>query len=322
MIITRRAAFAAALAAPAAVSAQSPWPTRPVRIINPYAPGGGSDIMLRTMSERLERSLGQPIIIDNRAGAGGALGTGMAAQAQPDGYTLLITNTGPLAVAPTMIRNLNYDPLRSFTYITMFGGIPLLCAVKGDSRLRTLRDYAAAAAARPEAISFGSSGVGSAGHLAGVLFGMEAGARLLHVPFRGASEAEQAVLSGDTDSLWNTLAAHAGAVRAGTLRGLALTSEQAVASQPDVPTTAAAGFPGVVASNWFLLAGPAGLPPAIAERMDAAIQAAVAEPAVATRFAGLGLEALPLRGPAQIAAYVAAENARWAPVVRASGATP
>ncbi len=322
MTITRRAAFAAAIAAPAAVSAQSPWPTRPVRIINPYAPGGGSDIMLRTMSERLERSLGQPIIIDNRAGAGGALGTGMAAQAQPDGYTLLITNTGPLAVAPTLMRNLNYDPGRSFTYITMFGGIPLLCAVKGDSRLRTLRDYAAAAAARPEAISFGSSGVGSAGHLAGVLFGMEARAQLLHVPFRGASEAEQAVLSGDTDSLWNTLAAHAGAVRAGTLRGLALTSEQGVASQPDVPTTVAAGFPGVIASNWFLLAGPAGLAPSIAEKMDAAIQAAVAEPAIATRFAGLGLEALPLRGSAQIAAYVAAEGARWAPVVRASGATP
>ena len=326
MPITRRATLAAALAAPLAgpvsVSAQPAWPTRPVRIINPYAPGGGSDIMLRTMSERLERSLGQPIIIDNRAGAGGALGTGMAAQAQPDGYTLLITNTGPLAVAPSMIANLNYDPRRSFTYITMFGGIPLLCAVKADSRMRTLRDYAAAAAARSEAISFGSSGVGSAGHLAGVLFGMEARARLLHVPFRGASEAEQAVLSGDTDSLWNTLAAHAGAVRGGTLRGLALTSEQAVASQPDVPTTGAAGFPGVIASNWFLLAGPAGLPAAIAEKMDAAIQAAVAEAPVAARFAGLGLEPLPLRGAMQIAAYVAAEGERWAPVVRASGATP
>ncbi len=322
MLITRRAALAAALVAPAAVSAQPAWPTRPVRVINPYAPGGASDILLRTLAERLERSLGQPFVVDNRAGAGGALGTGLAAQAAPDGYTLLVTNTGPLAVAPTLFPNLNYDPARSFTYISMFGGIPLVCAVKGDSRFRTLRDYATAAAARPEAISFGSSGVGSAGHLAGVLFGMQTGARMLHVPFRGAGEAQQSVLSGDTNSLWDTLAAHSGAIRAGTLRGLALTSEQGVASLPDVPTTAVAGFPGVVASNWFLLAGPAGLPAAIAEKMDAAIQAGMAEPAVAERFANVGVVPLAPRGAAQIAAFVAAEGTRWAPVVRASGAAP
>jgi len=322
LTITRRAALAAAIATPAAVSAQAAWPLRPVRIINPYAPGGASDIIMRTLAERLERSLGQPFIIDNRAGAGGSLGTGLAAQAAPDGYTLLVTNTGPLAVAPTLFSNLTYDPARSFSYITMFGGIPLLCAVRGDSRFTTLAQYAAAAAARPEAVSFGSSGVGSAGHLAGVLFGMQANARLLHVPFRGAGEAQQSVLSGDTDSLWDTLAAHAGAVRGGTLRGLALSSEAGVASLPNVPTTAQAGFPGVMASNWFLIAGPAGLSPAIAEKLDAAIQAAMAEPAVVERFASVGVVPLPPRGATQIAAFVAAEGARWAPVVRASGATP
>jgi len=320
LTLTRRTALAASLALPAL--AQPAWPTRPVRVINPYAPGGASDIIMRTLAERLERLLGQPFIIDNRAGAGGSLGTGLAAQAAPDGYTLLVTNTGPLAVAPTLFPSLPYDPARSFSYITMFGGIPLVCAVRGDSRMRTLADYAAAAKARPEAVSFGSSGVGSAGHLAGVLFGMEAGARLLHVPFRGAGEAQQAVLSGDTDSLWDTLAAHSGAIRAGTLRGLALSTEQGVASLPGVPTTAAAGFPGVVATNWFLLAGPAGLPAAIAERIDGAITAAMAEPAVAERFTGVGVVPLAPRGPAAIAAFVAAEAARWAPVVRASGATP
>jgi tripartite-type tricarboxylate transporter receptor subunit TctC len=322
MIITRRAALAAAIAAPAAVSAQPAWPTRPVRVINPYAPGGASDIIMRTLAERLERALGQPFIIDNRAGAGGALGTGLAAQAVPDGYTLLVTNTGPLAVAPTLFPNLNYDPARSFAYISIFGGIPLLCAVKGDSRYTTLAEYAAAAAARPEAVSFGSSGVGSAGHLAGVLFGMQANARLLHVPFRGAGEAQQSVLSGDTDSLWDTLAAHSGAVRAGTLRGLALSSERGVASLPQVPTTVQAGFPGVIASNWFLIAGPAGLSPAIAEKLDAAVTAAMAEPAVAERFTTVGVVPLAPKGADAIAAFVAAEGARWAPVVRASGATP
>ena len=320
MSLTRRTALAASLALPGL--AQPAWPTRPVRVINPYAPGGASDIIMRTLSERLERALGQPFIIDNRAGAGGSLGTGLAAQAAPDGYTLLVTNTGPLAVAPTLFPSLPYDPARSFSYISMFGGIPLVCAVKGDSRMRTLADYAAAAKARPEAISFGSSGVGSAGHLAGVLFGMQAGARMLHIPYRGAGEAQQAVLSGDTDSLWDTLAAHSGAIRAGSLRGLALSTEQAVASLPDVPTTVAAGFPGVIATNWFLLAGPAGLPAAIVERLDAAITASIAEPAVAERFASVGVVPLAPRGPAQIAAFVAAEGQRWAPVVRASGATP
>lgn len=320
MLLTRRTVLVTSLAMPAL--AQPAWPNRPIRVINPYAPGGGSDIMMRTLAPHLERILGQPILIDNRAGAGGALGTGLAAQAAPDGYTLLITNTGPLAVAPTLMRGLNYDPIRSFAYITMFGGFPLVCAVKGDSRLRTLADYAAAARARPEAISFGSSGVGSAGHLAGVLFGMETGTRLLHVPFRGAGEAEQAVLSGETDSLWNTVAAHSGAIRGGTLRGLAFTSEEPLASLPDVPTVAAAGFPGVIATNWFVLAGPAGLPPAIGERMDAAIQQASADPAVAERFNGLGLTPLAPKGAAGIAAFVTAENTRWAPVVRASGATP
>ena len=327
MTLSRRLVLAAAPALAATAQAQPAqaqptWPTRPVRVINPYAPGGASDIIMRSLAERLERLLGQPFIIDNRPGAGGSLGTGLAAQAAPDGYTLLVTNTGPLAVAPTLFPNLGYDPARSFSYIAMFGGIPLVCAVRGDSRLRTLADYAQAAKARPEAVSFGSSGVGSAGHLAGVLFGLQVEARLLHIPFRGAGEAQQAVLSGDTDSLWDTLAAHTGAIRAGTLRGLALTTEQGVASLPDVPTTAAAGFPGVLATNWFLLAGPAGLPTAIVERIDGAIRTAMAEPTLVERFTSVGLVPLAPRGATQIAAFVAAEGARWAPVVRASGATP
>jgi tripartite-type tricarboxylate transporter receptor subunit TctC len=307
-----------ALARPAL--AQS-WPSRPIRIINPYAPGGTSDIVMRVLAPYLERQLGQPLVIEPRVGAGGAVGTAAAAAERPDGNTLLVTNTGPLAVAPAMMANLAYDPARSFTYISMFGGAPLLCAVAANGPIRDMAGYLAAARRGREEVSFSSSGVGSVGHLAGLLWQREAGVELLHVPFRGAAEAEQAVVGGNVTSIWNTVGAHVGGLRGGTLRGLAVTSTTRLAAVPDVPTVVEAGFPGSVASNWFLLAGPAGLSPEIVARMRAAIASAVAEPAIRERFEGLGLVSLGDPSPAEIAAFVAGEAARWAPVVRASGAT-
>jgi tripartite-type tricarboxylate transporter receptor subunit TctC len=315
-----KASVLAVIAAPAIVRAQGAWPNRPVRIINPYAPGGTSDIIVRALSPLLERQFGQPFVVENRAGAGGAVGTAAAAAAPPDGHTLLVTNTGPLAVSPFLTPPPSYDPQRSFSYITMFGGAPIVCAVKGDSPIRTLADYAAAAKARPDAVSFGSSGVGSVGHLAGRLWAQEAKVELLHVPFRGAGDAEQAVLGSHTISLWNTVGAHAGSVRAGSLRGLAVTSATRIATVPDVPSVIEAGFPGAVATNWFLLAGPANMPPAIIERLRAAIAPMLAEPAMAERWVNLGLVPLGDPTPAEMAAFVAKEAVRWEPVVRTSGA--
>lgn len=296
------------------------WPNRPIRAINPYSPGGTTDVILRVLAPHLERALGQPFIVDFRPGAGGAVGTAQGAGAPPDGHTVLITNTGPLAVAPTLMPNTGYDPARSFTYISMFGGAPLLCAVAANSPIRTLADYAAAARRSREAVSFSSSGVGSMGHLAGVLWQMEARAELLHVPFRGAPEAEQAVIGGNVTSIWNTVGAHVGSLRGGLLRGLAVSSESRVAAVPDVPTVAEAGFPGSVASNWFLLAGPANMPAEIVGRMRTAIAAAVADPAVKERLDGLGLVSMGNPTSEEIAGFVAGEAGRWAPVVRASGA--
>lgn len=309
-----------ALAAPRILHAQGSWPARPVRIINPYAPGGTSDVVMRLLAPMLERSLGQPFIIDNRPGAGGAVGTAMAANAAPDGYTLLITNTGPLAVSPSLTPPPAYDAQRSFSYLSMFGGAPILCAVKGDGPIRTMADYATAARAGREAVSFGSSGVGSVGHLAGMLWAQEAGVSLLHVPFRGAADAEQAILGNSTTSLWNTVGAHTGGVRGGSLRGLAVTSETRIAAVPEVPTVIEAGFPGSVASNWFLLAGPANLPTEIVGRVRAAVSTAMADPTVRERWVGLGLVSLGDPSPAEIASFVAREATRWAPVVKASGA--
>ena len=316
-------AVPALLATPAAPRAQSaPWPAGPVRIVNPFAPGGTSDIVVRPLAERLERVFGRPFIVDNRAGAGGTVGAAAAAGARPDGQTLLIANTGPLAVAPSVFPNLSYDPARSFSYIALLGGAPIVCAVKGDGPLRSMADYVAAARRGADAVSYGSSGVGSVGHLTGVLFGLETGTRLLHVPFRGAPEAQQAVLSGDTTSLWDTSGANAGVIRAGQMRGLAVSSAERVPALPDVPSLRESGFPGVVATNWFALAAPAGLDPEIVARLNAAAREALADPAIRERLEAAGVVPMGTETPAEIAGFVAKERERRAPVARAAGIRP
>lgn len=239
------------------------------------------------------------------------MGTAQAALGTPDGHTLLITNTGHLTVAPTLMTNITDRP-ESFTYITMFGGAPIVCAVRAQSPYQTIQDYAAAARARPEGISFGNSGAGSIGHLAGMLFEQAVGVKLLHIPFRGAPEAQAAVLSGDISSLCDKIGTHAGSVRQGSLRALALTSADRIGIFPNVPTVRESGFPSVVAGNWFLLAGPAGIPPAIASRINEVCQAAMQEAMVRDRLDALGPASLGnMTGP-QMLAFVVEDKARWA----------
>jgi tripartite-type tricarboxylate transporter receptor subunit TctC len=185
-----------------------------------------------------------------------------------------------------------------------------------------MADYLAAARARPEAMSYGSAGIGSVGHLAGMLWASETGTQLLHVPFRGGGEAEQQVLGGSLHSLWNTLGAHAGSVRGGTLRALAITSGERMSTFPDVPTIVEAGFPGATAINWFVLAGPVGLPEGVVARVREAFTIAINEPGMKDRIAGLGVLPMTDNGPADVQAFVNREVARWSPIVRASGATP
>lgn len=296
------------------------WPTRPVRVIIPFSPGGASDLLMRPVAERLERLLGQPFVIDNRAGGGGAVGLGAAANERPDGYSLLLTTPGPLVLLPFLQPNLAYSAARSFSYVALMGGAPIVCAVAGNAPTRTLAEYGEAARARPEAVSFGSSGVGSMGHLTGVLFGMEARATLLHAPFRGAPEAQQAVLGGTTTSLWDTASGNAAAIRAGNLRGLAVSSPERAVALPDVPTAREAGFPGVVSLNWFLLAGPAGLPQPVVERLASAARQVLAEPEIRARLDASVFVPMASPAPAAIPGWLAEEQRRWEPVVRASGA--
>jgi tripartite-type tricarboxylate transporter receptor subunit TctC len=227
-----------------------------------------------------------------------------------------------MAIAQTLFPNLAYDVRRSFSYVMLVGGAPMVVGVRPDSPIRNMADYLAAARARPEAMSYGTAGIGSVGHLAGMLWAREAGVELLHVPFRGGGEAEQQVLGGSLGSLWNTLGAHAGSVRGGTIRALALSSADRMPTFPDVPSIAEAGFPGAAAINWFVLAGPAGLPEPAVTRLREAFTLALNEPGMTDRIAALGVQRMPDQGPAATQAFVAREVERWAPIVRASGATP
>ncbi|MCX7373939.1 MAG: tripartite tricarboxylate transporter substrate binding protein [Alphaproteobacteria bacterium] len=307
------------LAAPAL--AQTGFPSRPIRVVSPFSPGGTSDGVVRLISPTLERLLGQPVVLENRAGAGGTVGTGAAMNDRPDGHTLVLANAGPLAIAATLFPTLPYDP-RRLSYVMLVGGAPMVVGVRPGGPIRNMADYLAAARERPEAMTYGSAGVGSVGHLSGLLWARQVGVELLHIPFRGGGEAEQAILGGSLRSLWNTLGAHAGSVRGGTLQALAVTGAQRMASFPDVPSIGEAGFPEAVAINWFALAAPPGTPAPAIERLREAFTTALNEPGMRDRILGLGVMGMGDLGPAETHAFVSREIERWAPVVRASGATP
>jgi tripartite-type tricarboxylate transporter receptor subunit TctC len=315
-------ASACALALPRLALAQGTWPNRPIRIVSPFSPGGTSDGVVRLLSPTLERVLGQPVVLDNRPGAGGTVGTAHIAAERPDGYSLVLANAGPMAIAQTLFPTLPYDVRRSFSYVMLVGGAPMVVGVRPNNPIRSMAEYLAAARVRPEAMSYGSAGIGSVGHLAGMLWAREAGVELMHVPFRGGGEAEQQVLGGSLGSLWNTLGAHAGSVRGGTLRALAVTGAERMSTFPDVPTIVEAGFPGATAINWFVLAGPAGMPEPVVARLREAFTTAIEEPGMKERIAGLGVMTMSDQGPADVQAFVTREVDRWGPIVRASGATP
>jgi tripartite-type tricarboxylate transporter receptor subunit TctC len=321
-LITAASALALPALLPSGSFAQGSFPNRPIRIVSPFSAGGTSDGVVRLLSPTLERVLGQPVVLDNRPGAGGTVGTAHIAAERPDGYSLVLANAGPMAIAQTLFPNLAYDVRRSFSYVMLVGGAPMVVGVRPNGPIQNMADYLAAARVRPEAMSYGSAGIGSVGHLSGMLWSREASVQLLHVPFRGGGEAEQQVLGGSLGSLWNTLGAHAGSVRGGSLKAIAVTSGERMSTFPDVPTIVEAGFPGATAINWFVLAGPVGMPDPVVARIREAFTIAINEPGMKERIAGLGVLTMTDNGPADVQAFVTREAERWAPVVRASGATP
>jgi tripartite-type tricarboxylate transporter receptor subunit TctC len=312
--------IAATTMVPAAHAADT-YPSRPIRLVVPYPPGGGTDIVGRVLGEKLSASLGQPIVVDNRGGAGGVLGTEIVAKAVPDGYTLLLVPTSHV-INPSIYAKLPYDTAKDFAPITLVASAPILMAVNPRVPAETLRGFVEAAKASPKAIgNYGSAGVGTVFHLTGQLFNQLSGLSLQHVPYRGGGPTVTALLAGEVPLAFETMLSLQPHVRAGSLRALAITSPRRSTTMPEIPTTADAGFPELVAENSYAPFAPAKTPVPILTRLQDAAVAALALPDVRDRLREQGAEVVG-NSSADLAAYVAAEIPKWAALARQAGVKP
>ncbi len=316
LVMKRRAVLASLLATPA-LAQGAPWaPTRPVRLVVPFPPGGATDVVARLVATRMGSALGQPVVVENRAGAGGTVGSDVVAKSAPDGHTLVVSNIASHGVGPSVYRTLPYDALRDFTHIALLAAIPNVLIVNAARPERSVADFIATARRDPGGVRVASPGNGSSSHVTQELFKRLAGIELVHVPYRGSGPAFNDIVANQIEGMITTLQE---AGRNERVRILAVMSERRIDGWPDVPTIAEQGFPDLVASTWFGLSGPAGLPAPIADRLHAEALAALAAPDVAARRAEIGAQSPPL-SRADYTAFVAAEIARWAEVVRVSGA--
>jgi tripartite-type tricarboxylate transporter receptor subunit TctC len=310
---------AAALLAPYAPRAEEAWPARPGRIVVPFAPGGPIDTTGRLLAERLRERLGQPFIIETRPGAGGSLGARSIAQSPPDGTAFLLTSSS-LAVNPALHPNQGFDPITDLTPVSLVTEVPTAIAVRADSRFRSLAALLAEARARAGSVTYGSSGVGSSNHLAGALFANVGKLDILHVPYRGAAVSMNAMYAGDVHMVFASTIEVMPHWRDGRVRILAVTTPQRIAQLPDVPA-AIELVPGYVAPNWYAIAGPPGLNPAIVTRFVAELQAMRDVPLIRERFNAVGTEPLFL-GPEALTARLTEDVPKWRRVVAESGIRP
>ena len=314
MKITRRAAIAGALL-PFAARAQAPeWPSRPVRFIVPYPPGGPTDIMGRIIAQAVQGPLGQPFVVENRAGANGLIGSEQAARAPADGSTFLV-NASAHVIVPHLTPNMPIDVLADFAPVTNIAAVPLWLVVNPALPVRSVAEFIAYARANPGRIAYASSSQGGAPHLAGESFKLMTGTDLVHVPYRGSGPAGQDLIAGTVQAMFDSVPASAGAVRDGRLRALGVTTRNRIAPFPDLPTIAEAGVPGYEISTWYGIWAPARTPPAIIARLQQAVAAAARNPETRARFDALGAEPV-ADSPEDYARFVRAEYDRWGKLVR------
>lgn len=319
-IVTRRTAIAAALLAATAARAQESYPSRPVRLVVPFPPGGSTDVVGRLVAQGLQDALGQPVVVENRAGNAGIVGSNFVKSQPADGYTLLMTNIGSQGIAPFVYRSVPYDTMRDFTHIGLMGTYYNVLLVNPGFPARTLEEFLAEARRRPGAINFATSSNGSSNHLLGELLKLEAGVELVHVPYRGAGPALTATIGGEVPAMFDSIPSATGHVRAGSLRALAVAAPQRVSALPDVPTFTELGLPRLVAHNWFGLSAPAGAPAPIVARLSRGLADALATPAVSGKLREVGFDILPMDPPA-FAAFVAGQLAFWEDIVKRAGVT-
>jgi tripartite-type tricarboxylate transporter receptor subunit TctC len=289
---TRRAAIgaiaAAAMSAGFTAHAQSKWPERPVTIVVPFAPGGGTDIGTRIVAQKLSTIWGQSVVIDNRGGAGGNVGLELVSRAKPDGYTLMTGNVGTQSINPTLYKKLNYNPDTSFVPVGLFAELPFVLAATNSLPANSVRELVAYAKANPERVSYASSGNGGSPHLSAETFKIATGTKILHVPYKGGGAAMTDLIAGNVQLLFASVLELSGHIKAGKLKALAITSKKRVSALPDVPTLEEAGVTGAESGSWLGLLAPAGTPAAIVEKINKDMQTVLAMPDVQQQLLGQG----------------------------------
>jgi tripartite-type tricarboxylate transporter receptor subunit TctC len=305
------------VAAHGALAQATNWPERQVRIVMPFPTGGASDVLTRILADQLQAKLGQTFVVDNRTGAGGNIGMEAGAKAAPDGYTLTSATIGTLSINQYLFKSLPYNPERDFTYVSTFwANCNVVMVSPQHSQAKTMKEFLAWAKAQPKGITFGSSGVGTTPHLAGELFNTMAGTKITHVPYKGSAPMVVDLLGGQVQVAFdNTVIPN---IKAGKLRGLAVTGPARLAAVADIPTAAEAGLPAYEAVGWMGLYGPKGLPMSIRNRLAAETAKAAATPDFIAKMEGLGFQAR-TGSPAEFDAYLKTETSKWAKVVKDAG---
>ncbi|WP_431282584.1 tripartite tricarboxylate transporter substrate binding protein [Humitalea sp. 24SJ18S-53] len=312
-------ASAALVAAAAPAWGQAAWPTRPIRMIVPGTGGGGMDVIARVIADRVSALLGQPIVVENRAGAGGNIAVDAVAKAAPDGYTMLLGQTAHFAINPSLYARLPFDPIRDFIPVILLADAPNVVVVGATSPYHTLAQVVAAAKAAPDGLDLATPGNGTVSHLTGELFQQVAGIRFTHVPYRGAAAAVTDVIAGRVPVMMSSVPTALSHIREGLLRAVAVSAAKRSPVLPDVPTIGQAGYPGFDANTWYGFFLPAGTPAPIVQRLNAAANEALRAPGVADRVRQEGGDIVG-GTPAAFAELVAADLAKWSRVVRESGA--
>ena len=315
----QRASLAIALAFFVATAAAQNYPAKPIRLIVPFPPGGGTDISARTVASRLSEGGRWTFVVENKPGAGGNLGVEQAVKSPADGYTMVIGQTSNLAINPALYAKLPYDPLRDLSPVALLVSAPVVLVVTANSRYQSLADLITAARSDPGAVTYASPGNGTVSHLAGELLQRAAGVRLTHVPYKGAAPALSDTLGGQVQSFMSSVPSALAHVKSGRLRAIAVTSAKRSPQLPEVPTIAESGYAGFEANTWYGLLVPAGTPAAVIALLNAEVNRVLATPEVRARLASEGGDTLG-GSPERFAAFLAAEHAKWGRVVRESGA--